>query len=453
MKSLFVLIAACWSCVVQAQIPAMPAARPAVIRNVNVIPMDREIVLRGQDVFIRNGRVERISPAGKKSHNGYELIIDGTGKYLMPGLAEMHAHVPPIDDIEPMKEVLMLFALNGVTTIRGMLGHPLHLELRAKLRSGEIDGPRFITSGPSLNGNSVKTAANGIRMVEEQKKAGYDFLKLHPGLTPETFGAIAKRAKELRIPFAGHVSYAVGVQRAIDAGYATIDHMDGFVEYLVPGIEQISEQQAGLFGMFVGYKADFSWIAPLVKSLKDKNVWVVPTQCLSEKWFAPGDPKAWDDKPEMKYIDRKTRDAWINSKASLQKNPLYDPAQVRKFIELRRRILKALHDGGVGILLGSDAPQVFDVPGFSAHDELAYYVIAGLTPYEALRTGTVQAGVFLKDDNIGTIREKAYADLVLLSGNPLESISNTRRIEGVMLQGKWMDAATISNALRQLEKR
>jgi imidazolonepropionase-like amidohydrolase len=96
---------------------------------------------------------------------------------------------------------------------------------------------------------------------------------------------------------------------------------------------------------------------------------------------------------------------------------------------------------------------VFDVPGFSAHDELAYYVIAGLTPYEALRTGTVQAGVFLKDDNIGVIREKAYADLVLLSGNPLESISHTRRIEGVMLQGKWMDAASISNALKQLEKR
>jgi hypothetical protein len=225
------------------------------------------------------------------------------------------------------------------------------------------------------------------------------------------------------------------------------------VEYLVPGIEQISEQQAGLFGMFVGYKADFSWIAPLVKSLKDKNVWVVPTQCLAEKWFAPGDPKAYDDKPEMIYMDRKTRDAWISSKASLQKNPLYDPAQIRKFIELRRRILKTLHDGGVGILLGSDAPQVFDVPGFSVHDELTYYVIAGLTPYEALRTGTVQAGVFLKDENIGTIREKAYADLVLLSGNPLESISNTRKIEGVMLQGKWMDAATISNALRQLEKR
>lgn len=453
MKPVAFLVAACWALFAKAQIPAIPPARDAVIRNVNVIPMDSETVLRGQDVFIRNGRVESIRPTGRKSEKGYELIIDGTGKYLLPGLAEMHAHVPPVDDLAPMKDVLMLFAVNGVTTIRGMLGHPRHLELRAKLRSGEIDGPRFITSGPSLNGNSVKTAADGIHMVEEQKKAGYDFLKLHPGLNPETFGAIAKRAKELRIPFAGHVSYGVGAQRAIDAGYATIDHMDGFVEYLVPGIELVSEQQAGLFGMFVGYRADFSWMPALVKSLKDKNVWVVPTQCLAEKWFAPGDPKAYDDRPEMIYIDRKTRDAWINSKASLQKNPLYDPAQIRRYIDLRRRMLKALQDGGVGILLGSDAPQVFDVPGFSAHDELAYYVVAGLTPYQALRTGTVQAGTFLKDANIGVIREKAYADLLLLSANPLESISNTRRIEGVMLQGRWMDKAFIDNSLKALEKK
>jgi imidazolonepropionase-like amidohydrolase len=447
-----VLIAAGGCLFSRAQPPAMPAARNAVIRNVNVIPMDRETILRGQDVFIRNGRVESIRPTGRKSGKDYELVIDGTDKFLLPGLAEMHAHVPPVDDLAPMKDVLMLFAVNGVTTIRGMLGHPRHLELRAKLQSGDIDGPRFVTSGPSLNGNSVKTTADGISMVEAQKKAGYDFLKLHPGLTPETFGAIAKKAKELRIPFAGHVSYTVGVQRAIDAGYATIDHMDGFVEYLVPGIEQVTEQQAGLFGLFVGHQADFSWMPALVKSLKDKNVWVVPTQCLAEKWFAPGEPKAYDDKPEMIYIDRKTRDAWINSKANLQKNPLYDPVQVRKYIDLRRRMLKALQDGGVGILLGSDAPQVFDVPGFSAHDELSYYVVAGLTPYEALRTGTVQAGVFLKDNNIGVIREKAYADFVLLSANPLESIANTRRIEGVMLRGKWLDKAYIESCLKALEK-
>jgi len=453
MKLLFSAIALCLVSVATAQGPlTVPPARNAVFRNVHVIPMDRETVLPGQDVWIRDGRVERISQTGKFPTTGYDLVIDGTGKYLMPGLAEMHAHVPPIDDIAPMKDVLMLFALNGVTTIRGMLGHPRHLELRQKLRTGEIPGPRFITSGPSLSGNSVKTPEDGVRLVEEEKKAGYDFLKLHPGLTPATFGPIAKRAKELGIPFAGHVSYTVGVQRAIDAGYTTIDHMDGFVEWLVPGIDQIPEQQAGSFGMFIGYKADLSRLPILAKSLKEKNIWVVPTQCLFEKWFSPGDPEYFDRKPEMIYMSRETRNNWVNSKRNIQKNPLFDSAHIVQFMRIRRTMLKSLYDAGVPILLGSDAPQVFDVPGFSAHDELAYYVMAGLTPFQALRTGTVNAGLFMKDENMGLIRENAYADLVLLSANPLQSIDATRRIEGVMLQGRWMDKPFIENNLRALEK-
>jgi imidazolonepropionase-like amidohydrolase len=430
----------------------VPPPRSAVFRNVTLVPMDRETVIPGQDVWIRDGRVERISPTGKLSTKGYDLVIDGTGKFLMPGLAEMHAHVPPIDDIEPMKEVLMLFAVNGVTTIRGMLGHPRHLELRAKIRSGDIPGPRFISSGPSLSGNSVKTPEDGIRIVEEEKKAGYDFLKLHPGLTPATFDPIVKRAKELDIPFAGHVSYTVGVERAIEAGYATIDHMDGFVEWLVPGIAEIPEREAGSFGMFIGHKADLSRLPLLAKSLAEKKIWVVPTQCLFEKWFSNGDPAAFDQRPEMIYMSGETRKNWINSKRNIQKNPLFDSAHIEQFTRLRRTMLKSLHDAGVPILLGSDAPQVFDVPGFSLHDELAYYVLAGLTPYQALRTGTIHAGEFLGDKNIGRITEKSYADLVLLSANPLQSIDATRKIEGVMLNGRWMDAAFIRDALRKLEK-
>lgn len=129
--------------------------REIVIRSVNVIPMDREVVLTNQMVIIKDGRVAAIGQKLKYEKNA--LVIDGSGKYLIPGLAEMHAHVPPIDDMEPMKEVLLLFAANGITTIRGMLGHPKHLELRSKIISGEILGPRFFTSGPSFNGLGIKT--------------------------------------------------------------------------------------------------------------------------------------------------------------------------------------------------------------------------------------------------------------------------------------------------------
>jgi imidazolonepropionase-like amidohydrolase len=423
-----------------------------LIRNVHLIPMDSERIIESQDLLIANGKIAAFGKTGSIKNNGNTLIIEGNGKFLMPGLGEMHAHIPPIEDLGPMKEVLTLFALNGVTTIRGMLGHPQHLILRNKLQSGEISGPRFITSGPSFNGNSVKTAVEGEAMVEAQKKAGYDFLKLHPGLTPVTFDAIAKKANELNILFAGHVSYTVGVWRAIDAGYATIDHMDGFIESLVPGIENIAETDAGLFGMFIGHRADMNKAPALIKALKDKNIWVVPTQCLAEKWFSPEDPEILAKAPELKYMKPKTRKDWVENKKNLLQNPKYNPADITAFIELRRKLLLACHQNGVRLLLGSDAPQVFDVPGFSTHDELTYYVAAGLTPYQAIRTGTVNIGEFLGIKDLGLIKPGAPADLILLSANPLKSIHATRMIEGVILNGKWLDKKTITQEFKKLEK-
>lgn len=428
------------------------AEKEIFIRNVNLVPMDKEQVIENQDIIIAGGFIKKFGATGSLKPASGSFMIDGSGKYLMPGLGEMHAHVPPIDNIEPMKEVLMLFALNGVTSIRGMLGHPLHIELKNKLQSGEIIGPRFITSGPSFNGNSVKSPEQGVAMVEAQKKAGYDFLKLHPGLTPQTFGPIAKKANELKIPFAGHVSYTVGIWRAIDAGYATIEHMDGFVESLVPGYEKIPESEAGGFGMFIAHRADMSRIPPLMKALKEKKIWVVPTQCLAEKWFSPEDPEILANAPELKYISPETRKNWVQSKKNLLQNPLYKPAEINQFIELRRKLILACQQAGVGLLLGSDAPQVFDVPGFSTHDELAYYVKSGLTPYEALRTGTVHVGEYLGIKNLGMIKPGAPADLILIGSNPLKSIDATRQIEGVMLNGKWIHKNAIVEELRKLEK-
>ena len=161
-------------------------------------------------------------------------------------------------------------------------------------------------------------------MVRDQKKAGYDFLKLHPGLTKENFAAIAATAKEVNIPFAGHVSFDVGVWRAINAGYATIDHLDGFVESLVPGIENMKEQETGLFGLFIADKADESGIKKLMDSLRKHNIWVVPTQALAERWFHPQkDADALGNEPEMKYMDANTLKKWVTAKKNLMSNPNY----------------------------------------------------------------------------------------------------------------------------------
>jgi imidazolonepropionase-like amidohydrolase len=424
--------------------------REIVYKNVNVISMESDQVDANQTVIVKNGKITAI---GKKLKYGNDaLVIEANGQYLIPGLAEMHAHVPPVDDIEPMKDVLKLFAFNGITTIRGMLGHPRHLELRSKIQSGEILGPRFYTSGPSFN--SVKTVEDGIALVKHQKQLGYDFLKLHPGLTKETFGAISKTAQDVGIPYGGHVSYGVGIWMAAESKYATIDHLDGMVEALVPDIANITEQQNGLFAMFSSEKADESRIPKVIQAIKDNNVWVVPTQALAERWMAPAaTPELMNSAAEMKYMDAKTRENWMTVKRNLVANPNYNADKINKFIQLRRKLIWECQKNGVGILLGSDGPQIFNVPGFSVHHELRYLVDSGLTPYQALQAGTVNVARFYKANDRGMVKPNYVADLVLLNGNPLDNITNTTAIEGVMLNGKWMDKTYITKGLALLEKK
>jgi imidazolonepropionase-like amidohydrolase len=422
-----------------------------VFTHVDILPMNKEKLIRDQTVVIRNGRIQSIRPSSNKKITG--TVIDGKGKFLMPGLAEMHAHIPPVNDIEPMKKVLTLFLANGVTTIRGMLGHPLHLELRKKVAEGSIPGPTIITSGPSLNGNSVASPTDGALMVYEQKKMGYDFLKLHPGLSKEKFLAITKAAYDAGIPFAGHVSFNVGVWLAISSGYTTIEHMDGFIEALVPGIEHMREDSIGLFAMFIADHADTSKIPALMTALRENNIWVVPTEALSQRWFSPlRTAEELAAEPEMVYMDKRTLTSWVQSKKNLMSNEQYDHEKMIHFMNLRKKLIRSMNDSKVGILLGSDAPQVFDVPGFSTHQELKYYTDAGLTPYEALKTGTFNIGRFLKRDDVGIIRVGAHADLILLDANPLESIENTQKIRGVMKNGNWYTREYLNEQLEIIKK-
>ena len=246
----------------------------------------------------------------------------------------------------------------------------------------------------------------------------------------------------------------MGVWRAINAGYATIDHLDGFVESLVPGIENMKEQETGLFGLFLADKADESGIQKLTDSLRNHHIWVVPTQALAERWFHPTkDPESLGKEPEMKYMDANTLNNWVNTKKNLLNNPNYKPATVTRLIEIRKKLINACNKNGVGLLLGSDAPQVFDVPGFSIYHELRYLVDAGLTPYEALKTGTVNVGKFLNREDMGVIKAGAVSDLLLLNGNPLNDINQAKNIEGVMMGNLWMPKEYITAELKKLEKR
>ncbi len=427
--------------------------RDIVFWGVNVIPMDRERVIENQTVVIRNGRITAMDNSATVKFGRDALVVEASGKYLTPGWAEMHAHVPPIDDIEPMKEVLMLYLVNGITTIRGMLGHPKHLELRSKINSGAILGPHFYATGPSFNGQTVKTAERGAAMVREQKAAGYDYLKLHPGLTKETFPAIARTAQEVGIPFVGHVSFNVGVWRAIDARYSSIDHLDGFIEAITPGSDTLVEQETGLFGAWIAYRANAAQIPRLVKGLRENRVRVVPTQTLAERWLSALPAGEFTDDPEMKYMKPQELQNWVKAKDSYTSNPNFSKEHAEQLVQIRRKLIYECQKAGVDLLLGSDAPQVFNVPGFSIHHEMKSMIDAGLTPYETLRTGTVNVAAYLNKPDSGVIKAGNVSDLVLLNGNPLTDIGQTRNIEGVMMGTNYLSKAYIQQALTNLEKK
>jgi imidazolonepropionase-like amidohydrolase len=429
------------------------AAQSTAFVNVNVIPMTSESVVASQTVVVVNGVIQSIGPVVDTPVPENATVVDGTDRYLIPGLAEMHGHVPGGGSAN-LNRILGLYVANGVTTVRGMLGQPSHLELREQIASGEILGPRLITSGPSFNGRSVSGVRAAEAMVREQHAAGYDFLKIHPGLSLDEFDAIAETANELGMPFAGHVPEDVGVPRALAAGMATIDHLDGYMQTLLRPNEDPSGGLSGFFGVFIADQADPSKIDAIAAATAAAGVWNVPTESLFEHMTAPDtSPDDLADRPEMKYMPASTVAQWQRAKADLLGDTNYVAATAIRAIALRQQLLRALHTAGAGLLLGSDSPQIFNVPGFALHHELAYVVDAGLSPYAALQTGTVNPARFFDHEQVfGSIQEGLVADLVLLDSNPLVDISNSRRIHGVMLRGNWLARADLDEILGRFER-
>lgn len=435
---------------------AAQAGRPVyAFTDVTVVPMDRERLLPNRIVIVRDGRIEDVGPARSTRIPGGAIRIDGRGRYLMPGLAEMHAHVPAGADAQWAKDVLFLYAANGITFARGMLGAPAHLELRSKLERGELTGPRLYTSGPSLNGNSVATPQDGRRMVAEQKAAGYDFLKVHPGLDRARYDSIAAAAREHKLPFGGHVPDAVGLRRALEAGQATIDHLDGYMPLLVRDGFTPPEGAGGFFGYDLTDSVDERKFAQVARATRQAGAWNVPTDSLVYHLLLPdlGEAELLA-RDELRYVPRQMLAGWKQARAGLRSQPDYDPGRAARFIAVRGKLIKALHDEGAGLLLGSDAPQIFNVPGFSLHRELDYLVRAGLTPYQALSTGTREVARFLGTPaDFGTVEPGRRADLILVEGDPLKDVANVRRRTGVMVGGRWLAKAEIEAGLAEIAAR
>ncbi|MGB5820674.1 MAG: amidohydrolase family protein [Saonia sp.] len=423
------------------------------ISNTNIVDVRKGTILENRHIIIDSGKIRRISESVDNPEK-YALKIDGKGKYVLPGLAEMHAHIPPPSTSkERLEETLFLYLSNGITTIRGMLGDATHLELREKAEKGEILSPRIFTSSPSLNGNSVKTKEEAISKVTAYQKEGYDFLKIHPGIQKEVFDQLVQTADEVGIRFAGHVPVDVGIRHALESRYASIDHVDGFLEGLVPTSENVNATDNGFFGYNFTPLADTSKIDELVALAKDNEVWIVPTQSLFERWFAPISAEELLQQPEMKYMPRTTLENWERVKKEYMENEGFNEAQWQQFDGIRKQLIKKLQDSGHGMLLGSDAPQLFNVPGFSIHHEIDGMLKAGLTPLQILRSGTINPALFFEMEHVfGEIKEGSDADIMLVNANPLEDIKALKELSGILVKGNWLSKESIDKKLATIAK-
>lgn len=426
-----------------------PPDGSTAFKNVTVIPMDEERLLERQTVVVVNGRIAHLGPAAAPGAPEAATVIDGQGKFLLPGFAEMHGHLPSLDtDPDEVDRILFLFLSNGVTTVRGMLGDPFHLQLRREIATGTRLGPTIYAAGPAFRGTPELTAEEARARVRDQRMAGFDLLKILEGLPVDVYDAIADEANGSGVPFGGHVPNAVGLLRALEAGQGSIDHLDGYLEALEADDSPLRKADAATRSRELGLHADESKIPGLVQATLDAGASVVPTMALWETFNADQPVETLAGLEELKYLREETVQGWIDSQT--RRRERLHPEAGRRVIEIRKKTLKALQDAGVRIVFGTDAPQVFNVPGFSIHREMAIMASAGLTPYEILQSGTRNVAEHFGSEDFGQVIPGMRADLILLEGNPLEDLLNMARRAGVMAAGRWIPEAEIQARLAEL---
>lgn len=439
---------------------AQPQAEPGTIAftNVSVLPMDRDGVLEDQTVVVLDGTITRMGPSAEVTVGAGATIIDGAGRYLMPGLAEMHAHVPPGADPprEAVEEILFLYLANGITTIRGMLGSDYQIPLAEEIRRGDVLGPTFYVGAPSINGNSAPTPEAAEQLIRNHQGAGYHLQKIHPGVSRPTWDRMVAVAEEVGLTFGGHVPTDVGLVHAIETGLSTVDHLDGYVQAVASDdvVAQVNTgQPISLEGLVSG--VDEAKIDEIVALTVQHDVYVVPTMYLWENLYGGADPDSVLALPEMRYVSAGQKQAWRNQAAG---GPSGAPHVVRAFLDLRNRILKRLADEGAPIMMGTDSPQLYNVPGFALHREIDVMAEAGMTNRQILESGTVVVGEYVRDhlgldDRFGTVAVGQRADLVLLDGNPLADLDNLERRAGVMVRGQWLPGSMIEQRLAAIAAR
>lgn len=411
-----------------------PTEGALAIVHVNVLPMTAdERVLEDHAVLIRDGRIAAVAPTSELELPAGCRIVEGAGRFLLPGLTDMHVHVTSEDD-------LLLDLAAGVTSVRNMWGLPMHLAMQERIEDGSLLGPTLYTTGPITDGvppgwdGSVGVDGAEVARAEvlRQKEAGFEAVKVYNGLGEEAYVAIVDTAHEEGMRVTGHVPDAVGIRTALEIGQDCIEHLEGYFPSM--GAAPAGDE------------------AELVRLTVEAGTWNCVTLVVMRNISMLGDPAALKARPEMRYVSPATRASWDPATDWRFKNvPPGGFEGFRARVHGMQAFTLALHQAGAGILVGTDTPNPYVVPGFAVHDELALLVEAGFTPYEALDADTAQAATYLgRRTEFGRIVPGLRADLLLLRENPLEDIARTRERAGVVVRGRWLPQEELDRRLEEL---
>ena len=421
------------------------APKSLAITHVTVIDTTGGPALADMTVVIRDGRIAGIEKSNRGAVMKNTQVVEGRGKFLIPGLWDMHVHLS-----WTTASALPVLVANGVTGVRDMGGKLEEIdEWRTKIAAGLLAGPRIVRAGPILNGQKFNVfqmvpgnpdETRGV--VRALKEAGVDFIKVHRRLPRDSYFALMDEAKRQGLPVVGHIPMTVAPEEASDAGQATMEHTETLFEgtfsaglkgrKLPDAIRQFRASEAEeLFARFVKNHTAFT-----------------PTLAPYGATIEASDPSSPPD-PNSRYVALSLKKEWQKQSKPLSGEELAE--WKRTFAELRE-VVRQMNRSGVTLMAGTDiaGPRI---PGFSLHDELAQLAGVGLTPLEALQAATLTPARLLnKADDFGSVAAGKIADLVLLDGNPLEDVRNTRRIAAVIVGGKLLRRGDLDALLREAEE-
>lgn len=446
-----------------------PPSQIVIFTNVNVVSMRDGTIARGMTVVIKKGRIDGVAKVGFVD-GGHDIqIVNAAGKYIVPGLWDMHVHSAFVSPAWDEKVIYPLYIANGVTAVRDMGGDPDVLESRRKrIESGELLGPRLVLAGPFLAGGksdrqtiAVNTPEDARRAVDAVKKRGLDFVKILSNVPRDSYFAIADESAKQGMFFVGHVPFSVSVREAAAAGQRSIEHLTGVLlacsshedELRAQGLTALAKHDYAAYeklGPQIMATYDQARAGALFLQLAQSNTWQVPTLVWTQANSSVDDPDLKSD-PRLKYVPATVRTQW--DPAKLREQTSSDQLAALKAEAVRDlELVKAMRSAGVPFMAGSDGPDPYVFPGFSLHDELEWLVKSGFTPLQALQSATFDPALFLgKVDTYGGVEPGRVADLLLLDADPLEDIRNTRKIFGVVARGKYYSRAALDTMLQQVE--